>query len=187
MICENTNPCFFKMLNGEEPSCKKGCLDKGKCQQGKIITCTDSAKTYYLGNPKRLTAAVVKIDGFVMDEKRPGRNKCDFVILIGDSAHEPIAVLVELKGENTDHAVTQIQATLTALQGTLGKFERVYGRILGIQTPDIHTKKYRDLQRMLMGKKYNGNLESRRWRHKKKKDDSPDDSVTVAENGIILQ
>lgn len=186
MICNNTNPCFFDMLSGKAFSCQKPdvkphCLDSSHSGTGATITCKDSRScAYYLSNPKQMTVKVVQIDGKVIKDD-PGRNynKCDFAFLIGDSQHQPVAILIELKGTHTNDGLKQIRATLEALKETWHKFAKVYGRIVGTQTPDIRGGNYIKLQKMLKND-YHGDLKYQ------KPCKSPVDTVTVNEHGITL-
>lgn len=186
MICNNTNPCFFDMLSGKTLSCQKpdvkpDCLDSAHSGTGATITCKDNKScAYYLSNPAHLTVKVVQIDGKVIKDD-PGRNynKCDFAFLIGNAQNKPVAILIELKGAHTNSALKQIQATLDALKNTLRKFDKVYGRVIGTQTPDMRGSEYINLKKTFQ-RDYRGDLKYQ------KPCKSPVDTVTVSDDGITL-
>lgn len=158
MVCKNTDPCFFDMLAEKAISCQKPDIPPGSCPEqchcNQYVACKDkNSKSYRLANPQRLTAAVVKIDDCVIKNDR-GRDydKCDYALLIGKSGYSPVAVLVELKGSDLEHAFVQIRATLKTLKPTLNKFSKVYVRIIASKVPSGVKKEeqYKKLKKDLM-------------------------------------
>ena len=179
MICDKTSACFPNMLNNNTRSCSSSdCLVSR--DDRKNIVCKDKrSTTYRLSNPDGLTAAVVKLDGGVV--KNDPRTKCDGAILLGNPGLQPVAVLVELKGNDTPHAVEQISSALELFKATWKGYRKIYGRIVGTKAPWLGSggdKAYRNLNTALISR--GGNLDYQR--------PTPVavDSVQVVDNEIVI-
>ena len=179
MVCKNTDPCFFDMLDGKTISCKNliSC-QKQRHNDGKV-SCTDRrSSAYHLENPDGLTAVVVRIDGGVIRDNNT--RKCDYALLLGKSGHKPIAILVELKGSHVREAFEQIKATLYTLKDTLQKFSKVYGRIIINASPDIRGPDYNKFQKWLKSNYPNVCC-------KRQEGSRPIESVTFDGTNIVLK
>lgn len=162
MICNNTENCFFQLLNSSSGiACKRKALCLHFCDTRAAAVCKEKGKTYRLLNGNRQYKILsLHIDGgvIVTDAATPRNvSKCDYLYLI-DSNPSPVAILIELKGTDIKKAIEQIRNTLNLFDSTFSKCSKVYGRIVYAGgTPNIqNVPSYMSLQREFKRKR--GNL-----------------------------
>lgn len=105
--------------------------------------CEENGKTYILDQSKKFPRYEIMkfhIDqGVITDPEASKVDKCDYVLLIKDPLKDKggTAVLVELKGTDTRHALKQLQATLNQkeLNPLWDSQRRVFGRIVAKSMP----------------------------------------------------
>lgn len=102
------------------------------------IRCEENGKTYILDQSEEYPRhEVIKFyvdKGIISDPGAETVYKCDNVLLIRDSG---TAILVELKGSETRHALKQLSATLNQkeLQPLWNSQRRVFGRVVCRSSP----------------------------------------------------
>lgn len=102
--------------------------------------------------------------GVITDPEASTVNKCDYVLLVKDSdapgGQGGTAILVELKGVETRHALKQLFATLNQreLKPLWDSQRRVYGRVVCRSTPPRiqNTDEYLDVKEAFIDR--NGNI-----------------------------
>lgn len=146
--------------------CQKKCI--GFLDRRSQIKCEENGKTYILDQSKKYPRyEVIKyhIDkGVITDPEASTVNKCDNVVLLKDSDtpnnEGGTAVLVELKGIETRHALKQLLATLRQqeLQSLWDSQRRIFGRVVCRSTPPRiqNTDEYMDVKEAFFDR--NGNI-----------------------------
>lgn len=147
-------------------ACRKKCIDF--LDRRSQIKCEENGKTYILDQSKKYPHyEVIKyhIDkGVITDPEASTVNKCDNVVLLKDSDTSSIkggtAILVELKGIETRHALKQLLATLRQqeLQSLWDNQRRIFGRVVCRSTPPRiqNTDEYMDVKEAFFDR--NGNI-----------------------------
>lgn len=162
MVCNKTAECFPAILKNQlSVSCKgiSKCVDF--CDKRKNANCKENGKVYSLENTDSAYKILsIHVDGgvIIVDKNTPaGLNKCDYLFVI-DTGNAPVAILIELKGCDINHAVDQIDSTLNILSDFLNTCSSVHGRIVfSGGTPNIqNSPKFMNLQRRL--KRMSGTL-----------------------------
>lgn len=95
------------------------------------VKCEEIGKTYILENTAKRNVARVHIDGGVIDSQ--DCMKCDYGLFINPIAENAgIAILVELKGKDTKHALNQLISTLqlSPFKNLSEVYSHIYGRIV---------------------------------------------------------
>lgn len=137
MICNNLSKCIDERLDNKVYAC----IQSNKCVEvddtRSIIKCEEKGKKYLLGNPDRDKVLLYRIDGEVVKQDAtvpPQTNKCDYLF----TNTRKMVVLVELKGEDVDQALKQIDGTLKIFKEHFKTCSYVYGRaVVASATPRI--------------------------------------------------
>ena len=165
MICDKTTKCFSELLKGETTvSCRGVSKCLHFCDKRRNAKCDEKGKSYMLENIHGAYKIMsIRIDDgvVIVDKNTPaGLSKCDYLFLI-DVDKAPIAILIELKGKDINHAVEQIDSTLDILSDYLKTCDSVHGRIVfSGGTPNIQkTPKFMKVQKRL--KRMSGTLQAR--------------------------
>lgn len=103
-----------------------------------IIVVEERGRKAAFLNPRRLECVVTQFDGCVVTNQ-PAADKIVTCSIVGD-------IIVELKGRDVDHAVTQINATARYWHGAGMRVGRVAGLIVARQFPRASTKVQRAQQ-----------------------------------------
>lgn len=150
---------------GDE-TCLKKCIEF--LDRRSQIKCEEKGKTYILDQSKiypRYEVIKFFIDkGVITDPEASTIDKCDNVVLIKDAGVSEgrggTAILVELKGVDTKHALEQLSATLNQqqLQSLWDNQRRVFGRVVCRSTPPRirNTEEYMSVKEAFY--KRNGNI-----------------------------
>lgn len=162
MICNRLVTCVDQMITRHGGFCEiqNNCVCF--CDTRSNLSCTERQKTYTIDNPNRkYTVLSYHVDTgiIIIDNTTPtNTKKCDYMFVFNDN--KPTAILIELKGQNTNDAIEQISETLVHLNSFFRKCGRVYGRIVNTQgIPNMqNTPQFIKLNTSL--KKMNGNLKS---------------------------
>lgn len=147
--------------------CQKKCINFLDIRP--LAKCEEKGKTYILDQSQKFPRCEIlklHIDkGVITDPEASKVNKCDYVLLIRDSSDTRggTAVLVELKGVETKHALKQLHATLKQeeLRALWDSQGRVFGRIVCRSTPPRiqNTEEYIDIKEEFFER--HGNLKIR--------------------------
>ncbi len=134
------------------PLCEPPCRNAA-CQKACIAfldrrsrpKCEEKGKSYVLDQSElfpHFEVIQLHIDkGVISDPEASSVNKCDYALLIRDSASSGekngTAILVELKGVEVRHALKQLLASLTQneLQPLWNSQRRIYGRVVCKSSP----------------------------------------------------
>ena len=125
-----------------------GCLDfKGQCS---VLKCEENKKVYRL-NTENCKIAKYHVDGGLIND---ATQKCDYMLIC--YGYETKIIFVELKGNDTNHACDQLNATINLLAKKFVTIDnkKFYARIVNTKSiPDIkttvHYKKLRTKLNML--------------------------------------
>ena len=160
MICNKLERCHVEISSGHRICLKPHkCIDF--CDNRSTPACSERKKVYSINNPERKYMFLsYHVDGGVIsvDATTPvNTKKCDYLFLIHDFTN-PSAILVELKGRNTNDAIEQINGTLSLFSDFFNSCHRVYGRIVNTcGVPNMqNTPSYITVNKRL--KVLNGNL-----------------------------
>ncbi|MCI8984426.1 MAG: hypothetical protein HFI60_00535 [Lachnospiraceae bacterium] len=157
MDCSHLAECIQSIESTQDryvecqmPQCLKSCDTR------RIIVVEENKKRYALQNSGDVIA-VYRVDGQMIASA--DRVKCDNMIVDVTSL---LAVLVELKGTNLRHALSQIENTYNNVSLMLKRY-RLYGRIVTsarTNVPNLKTDpQYMRIQKAFM--KHGGNLRTR--------------------------
>ncbi len=153
------SPCGDEM-------CQKKCIDF--LDKRSQIKCEEKGKTYILDQSKKYPRyEVIKFfvdKGVITDPEASTVAKCDNVVPIRDAETSVdkggTAILVELKGVDTKHALEQLSATLNQqqLQSLWDNQRRVFGRVVCRSTPPRirNTEEYMSVKEAFFER--NGNI-----------------------------
>lgn len=149
--------------------CQKQCIVS--LDNRSQVRCEENGKIYILDQSKKYPRFEVMdyhIDkGIVSEPEASSINKCDHLILIKDfdrfSKQEGTAILVELKGRDTRHALKQLYDTLNLqeLQPVWKNQRRIFGRVICRSTPPRirNTEEYLDVKEAFF--EHHGNFKIR--------------------------
>lgn len=102
---------------------------------------SEMGKKFRFDNPGRKTICKVQVDGCLITGNSV---KCDYVFKVCEGNEY---FLVELKGNDVDHAVKQIEATFLHVNSRLRERpERFKGRIVSSRVPAATESRFRKLQ-----------------------------------------
>ncbi len=163
MICQKLSECISVELGCENnlSECVNG---REKCIQASDsrsnIKCEANNKKYVLENTLKNHVILYKVDGGVILEDKTvakGTCKCDFLYVVDGEVNG--GVLVELKGTDVEHSLTQLIATLDGLKDSLSCIVRLYARVVvASSVPRLNASPgYVRLERTLR-QKWNGNI-----------------------------
>ena len=137
-------------------------------QRGKIklIVAEEKGMVYRLKNEAQKKIFKYKIDGGLIQSQKEGDNKCDYGIYTEDKW----LILVELKGRNYNHAVTQILSTIKLLElEKKGMVDKLYARAVlsnAHDVPKIKTSDEAKLDMIIKGKGGNVKKQSQKMEEK---------------------
>lgn len=133
MLCNTFNSCHAENID----SCLRninGCLDfKGQCA---VLKCEENKKVYRL-TTENCRIAKYHVDGGLINDTT---QKCDYMLIC--YGNESKIIFVELKGNDTNHACDQLNATINLLAKRFTAIDnkRFYARIVNTKSvPNIKT------------------------------------------------
>lgn len=88
---------------------------------------------YWLGLARQADCAAYRVDGGIIDE--PGVPRCDKLVCVSIRSDVSHAVFVELKGSDFEHAVRQLESTLSHEQFKGFTPQRALARIVSRRSP----------------------------------------------------
>lgn len=165
MVCNKATQCFQEILKDKSSVSCSGVTKCIKfCDKRKNAVCDEKGKVYMLENtedPHKILALHVDGGIVIVDKNTPtGLSKCDYLFII-ETDTAPVAILIELKGTDVKHAVTQIESTLNLFAEYFKTCSNVHGRIVfSGGTPNLqNTPDFMRLQRRL--KQMSGTLSAK--------------------------
>lgn len=110
----------------------------------RIVNVEENSRKFVGINSKQKPFVLYRVDGCII----VGGQKCDFLLF---NCSELIAYLIELKGSDLKHAVSQINITLNHLLGNLVDFTKINARIVltKVNTPDLKSTDLIKLERRI--------------------------------------
>jgi len=116
-------------------------------KHSRIVLEEESSKITFL-NPKQIEVRKIRIDGCVIKEGI----KCDYMII---TIHNGYEYYIELKGSDVDHALKQIERTITLVSSNQQRITK-HCFIISTRCP-LASPKIQDIK-IKFKKQYNANL-----------------------------